>query len=33
MSEQYYDEKAKELNDIPLGTLTMDEFITKFVNL
>ena len=33
MSERYYDEKAKEFNDLRLGTLTMDEFVTKFVNL
>ena len=33
MSEIYYDEKGKEFNDLRLGTLTMDEFVTKFVNL
>ena len=33
MLEWYYDEKAKEFNDLQLETLTMDEFVTKFVNL
>ena len=33
MSERYYDEKAKEFNDLWLGALIMDEFVTKFVNL
>ena len=33
MSERYYDEKAKELNGLRLGMSTMEEFVTKFVNL
>ena len=33
MSEWYYDEKAKEFNDLRLRLLTMEDFITKFVNL
>ena len=33
MLEQYYDEKAKEFNDLRLGQLTMEEFVTNFVNL
>ena len=33
MSERYYDEKAKEFNDPRLGQFTMEEFVTKFVNL
>ena len=32
MLEMYYDEK-KEFNELKLGQLTMDEFVTKFVNL
>ena len=33
MSERYYDEKAKEFNYLWLGMSTMEEFVTKFVNL
>ena len=33
MFERYYDEKAKEFNDLRLGQFTMEEFVTKFVNL
>ena len=33
MLDRYYDEKAKEFNDLRLGQLTMEEFVTKFVNL
>ena len=33
MSKWYYEEKSKEFNDLQLGTLTMDEFVNKFVNL
>ena len=33
MLDRYYDEKAKEFNDLILGQLTMEEFVTKFVNL
>ena len=31
--ERYYDEKAKEFNDLQLGMLTMEDFVTKFINL
>ena len=33
MLELYYDEKGKEFNDLWLRMLTMEEFVTKFVNL
>ena len=33
ISEQYYDEKAKEFNDPQLGMLTMEEFVTMVVYL
>ena len=33
MSEYYYDEKAKEFNNLRLVMLTMEEFVTKFMNL
>ena len=33
MSEWYYDEKVKKFNDMQPGTSTMEEFVTKFVNL
>ena len=33
MSEWYYDEKSKESNDLRQGMLTMEEFVTKLVNL
>ena len=33
MSKRYYDEKTKEFNDLRMGMLTMEEFVTKFMNL
>ena len=33
MSKQYYNEKAKEFNDLRLGMLSMEDFVTKIVNL
>ena len=33
MSEWYCDDKAKEFNDLRVGMLTMEDFVTKFVNL
>ena len=33
MSEPYYDEKYKEFNELRLGQLAMEEFVTKVVNL
>jgi len=31
LSEQYYEEKAKEFYDLKLGTLTMKELCSKFL--
>ena len=33
MEERYYDEKVKEFNELKLGNLTIDEIVTKFLNL
>ena len=33
MWERYYDEKSKDFNDLRLRMLTMENFVTKFVNL
>ena len=33
MGEWYYDEKAKEFNDLQFRQLTMEEFVTKFIHL
>lgn len=33
LTEQFYDDKAKEFHDIKLGQQTMDEFIAKFTLL
>ena len=33
MSVRYYYEKAKEFNDFRLDMSTIEEFVTKFVNL
>ena len=33
MLERYYDEKAKAFNDLRMRQLTIDEFVTNFVNL
>ena len=33
LTECFYDEKSRELHDLRLGHMTMDEFITKFTSL
>ena len=33
LNERYYDEKAKAFNDLKLGKLTIEEFVTIFTNL
>jgi len=33
LSEQYFEEKAKEFNELRLGTLTMKELCSKFLSL
>ena len=33
MSEQYYKEKAKEFDDLKLGSMTMKELCSKFLSL
>ena len=33
LTECYYDEKAKEFHELRLGTLTMDEYVTRFMSL
>jgi hypothetical protein len=33
ISEKYYDEKTKELYELKLGQLTIDEYINKFLEL
>lgn len=33
LSEQYYDNRAKEFHQLRLGQLTIDEFVTKFTDL
>eukprot|EP00253_Pinus_taeda_P021056 PITA_21056 len=33
LTERFYDEKAKEFQDLRLGQQTMDEFITRFTSL
>ena len=33
MSQWYYDRKSKEFNDLRLVQLSMEEFVTKLVNL
>ena len=33
LTELYYDEKDKEFNDMKLGQMTIDEFVTKFFSL
>ena len=33
LNEHYYDDKAKEFHELRLGQLTIDEFVTNFMNL
>lgn len=33
LTERFYDDKAKDFNDLKLGQQTMDEFITKLTSL
>lgn len=33
LTKRFYDEKAKAFHDLPLGELSIDEFITKFTSL
>ena len=33
LTEHYYDEKAKEFHELRFGTLTMDEYVTRFTSL
>ena len=33
LNERYYDDKEKEFQELRLGQLTIDEFVTKFTNL
>lgn len=33
LTEHYYDEKAKELHELRLGTLTMDEYVKQITSL
>jgi hypothetical protein len=30
--ERYYDENSKEFHDLKLGQMTIEDFVTKFVN-
>ena len=33
LNQRYYDDKVKELHEMILGQLTIDELVTKFTNL
>ena len=33
LNKCYYDDKAKAFQELKLGQLTIDEFVTKFTNL
>jgi hypothetical protein len=31
--ERYYEEKSKKFDDLALGKMTIEDYVTKFVNL
>lgn len=33
LNERYYDEKAREFNELKLWQMTFEDFITKFLSL